>query len=157
MQTERRHLLIQTKQYKETYPKVITSSLDILVGVVHPELCLEPIHGLFVQLKGLGKNFIRDGWLRSKDRIGYGDHTRVLAAQTSKSDSAGLPIVELEVDEALRKYKHITLVKDFSEELVGVRCDEADVERSFQHYKDLSCPWMGVRRIETIGCKVQAS
>ena len=80
-----------------------------LVGA-SPKLFYEMVDNILVQLESLGENIRINRWIRSKCCICYSDYTRILTAQTSKSNSISLCNIELKVNEANRKYKNISWV-----------------------------------------------
>ncbi|URE05077.1 hypothetical protein MUK42_19161 [Musa troglodytarum] len=130
------------------------------VVVVHLELSLKPVDGLLVHLESLGENLVRDGWLGPEHSVGDGDGARVLAAESTDGDGVGVPRIELEVDEALREHKHITLLQHLGEEtiaVVAVGCDEADEELSFYDGEDLGGAGVSVGRVEAFGRVVDAN
>ena len=82
------------------------------------EFILKIFHYLWVQLECLAKKIRIDRRIGSKDRVGYGDDTRILAAQTGKGNRICFSNVELEVNHANRKHKNISLVQNFCNECV---------------------------------------
>ncbi|URE06662.1 hypothetical protein MUK42_19210 [Musa troglodytarum] len=124
------------------------------------ELSLKPVDGLLVHLESLGENLVRDGRLRPEHSVGDGDGAGVLATESTDGDGVGVPRVELEVDEALREHKHITLLQHLGEEtiaVVAVGCDEADEELSFYDGEDLGGTGVGVGSVEAFGRVVDAN
>ncbi|GLT53918.1 hypothetical protein SLA2020_271530 [Shorea laevis] len=66
---------------------------------------LKIIDDVPVELKGLGENIRIDGSIRSKDCICYGDEPRILATDTGKDNSIGMPWIKLEVVRPIGKTK----------------------------------------------------
>ncbi len=99
-------MTLHTKGNKDYIIQLSSCSYD----VEHPELFLKVINYIIVQLESLNKNIRIDGRIRSKDYVCYGNHPRILTAETGKGNSIGLPNVELEVNKANWEYKHIYLI-----------------------------------------------
>ncbi|RWR85757.1 hypothetical protein CKAN_01463000 [Cinnamomum micranthum f. kanehirae] len=67
---------------------------------------------------------IKDGWVRPKDRIGNGDHTRVLAAEGCNCDCIAITGIALEVNETFWEDKHIALLEDLGDEAIIGDCQD---------------------------------
>ena len=68
------------------------------------------LNHILVELEGLGENIRINGRIGSKDSICYCDYACILATETSNGNCIGFSHIELEVNEANRKHKHIPLV-----------------------------------------------
>jgi hypothetical protein len=74
------------------------------------ELFLKIFNNMLVHLEGLTENIWIDKWIRSKDNLCYGDETRILAAETGKSNSISLSYIKLEVNETNWKDEDISCI-----------------------------------------------
>ncbi|KAL6183375.1 hypothetical protein ACLB2K_044786 [Fragaria x ananassa] len=83
--------------------------------VVIPELVLEILNDIVVNLEGLGENIKLDRRFGAENCVGYGDDTWVLAAKTGNGHGFVLSDVELEVNKTNREDKHISRVQHFGE------------------------------------------
>ena len=88
--------------------------LSILV-IVGPELGLEVIDDVLLNLESLSQHIRVDFGVRPEHRIGNGDGTRILAPESSKCNGIGLSDIELEVDETLWEDEHISGVQILGE------------------------------------------
>ncbi|KAG6401903.1 hypothetical protein SASPL_138771 [Salvia splendens] len=137
--------------------------LSILV-IVGPELGLEVIDDVLLNLESLGQHIRVDLWVRPEHRIGNGYGTRILAPEAGKCNRVGLSDVELEVNETLWEDEHISRVQVLGEELVllgggigRVGSDEPHVESAFHQKEGFSSTRMGVGRVDPVRGEVEAS
>ena len=119
-----------------------------LIVAVLVELLLEIVNYILVHLECLGQNIGVDGRIRSKDCVCYGDHPRILAAETGKGDCIGLSHIKLEVNETNWEHKDVSLIQNFGEEtVICVRCDKTYIQSTLSDHYNLRATRVGMGRI----------
>ncbi|KAF4378279.1 hypothetical protein F8388_010718 [Cannabis sativa] len=117
------------------YYKIIWQHLfSLYLIVVIPKLLLKMVDNVLVNLEGLSKDIRVDGRVRTEHSICNGDHSSILAAESSKGNCWCVSFVELEMNQTNGEHEHISLVQNLREEAVFaiflVGCHKPNVECS---------------------------